>query len=315
MYQAYKLIVSILVIAHGGTALAQCDCEELFCSPGHQPCADTEVMSLNETVVTLTEELADMSIERDNLQAQVSTLTAEREALQSQIDEIGGDIDALVQERDTAVAENATLTENLASVTSERDTARAENVTLNGNLASVTAERNALTSERDALTAERDALTAERDALTAERDKFLAGHVSWRSAAMDLAIAEDQGFVSPDAFDDVCALAVRMGGYCVDTRGAATVDYPPPLDGVVYVNTSLPPFTGGQLWWKSNNDYWEWEFRSTYGVFPFEGRWRKIVDDSGTNVAHAIGSVAVYNAGQDIWVKFGNLGGVFAFIP
>ncbi len=72
----YKVIVFILIFAHGGTALAQCDCEELFCSPGHQPCADTEVMSLNETVVTLMDEVANMSIDLATANATITARDA-----------------------------------------------------------------------------------------------------------------------------------------------------------------------------------------------------------------------------------------------
>ena len=76
MCQVYRLTVFILVIAYGGTALGQCDCGELFCSPEYQPCADTEVMSLNETVVTLTEELATRASERDTALTNLATANA-----------------------------------------------------------------------------------------------------------------------------------------------------------------------------------------------------------------------------------------------
>jgi len=87
MCQVYRLTVFILVIAYGGTALGQCDCGELFCSPDYQPCADTEVMSLNETVAALTEELATLTSEKTALEGEVSTLTADLAQSRAKIDE------------------------------------------------------------------------------------------------------------------------------------------------------------------------------------------------------------------------------------
>ncbi len=103
MYQAYRLTVFILVIVYGGTALGQCDCEELFCTPDYQPCADTEVMSLNETVVTLTEELAEMNTDLATMTAARDTAISARDTLQGQLDTVNSAIAELTAEKDTAL--------------------------------------------------------------------------------------------------------------------------------------------------------------------------------------------------------------------